>query len=207
MRSRLPLLALPLALAALAPDARAAEPQRTAPPDTRSGHFYLAPSVGFARPSGTAEAGVPQFDRAAWGTSYGGQLGLGISRYVIVGGYGEVVRFGAPATCESCSGHGFTAGAFAQYHLIDHSPFDPWVSYGVGWRSTTFATPAGDVTYSGVDFAHLGFGGDWYPTPLVGFGPYLTFDFGRYSARTPGTIGDGALHSFIGVGLRVVVAP
>lgn len=194
----------------LASSALAEDRPRPAP-DTRSGHFYIAPSAALVKPLGGAQDGVHLPDWLGWGTAFGGDLGFGVSRYVVATASGSFASYGAGGLCTSCKGSGLAAGLGVQYHLAVGTPFDPWVGYGLGWRSTSIDLPGAAATtkYSGIDFAKLTVGGDWWPTGLVGFGPWLGFDLGRYGARSPGEIpsGSGSFHTTFTLGLRVVFDP
>ena len=67
------------------------------------------------------------------------------------------------------------------------------------------------------DFARIALGGDFYPLPGVGFGPYLELDLGTYldlpggSTATPGGARDDAteasVYAFFGLGARLVLDP
>ena len=81
-----------------------------------------------------------------------------------------------------------------------HRP-DHWLLAGIGYRKLTVSTDAADLDYSGVEWLHLEFGGDWYPTSVIGFGPYLGFDWGIYGDH-PGD-GDSSSHFQVTTGLRI----
>lgn len=202
-----PAIGVLLGAVASASPALADEPARAAP-DTRSGHVYVAPSAALSKPLGSAEKGASIGDALGWGTSFGGDLGFGVSRYVVAIANGSIQRYGG-GECSACSGTGFAAGLGVQYHLAIGTPFDPWVGYGLGWRSTSIDVPgaAGTTKYSGIEFAKLTVGGDWFPSGFVGFGPWLGLDVGRYGSRSPGEIGAGAIHTTFSAGLRVVLDP
>ena len=185
----------------------AAERPSAVAPDTRSGHLYIAPTVGFTDPFGSAQSGVSQSQSASWGFGYGGSLALGISRYVLVEAWGGYIPFGAATTCAGCAdSSSFGAGLGLQYHLVSGIPFDPWMGFGLGWRSTTLAqSNAPSATYAGLEWTRLTLGGDWYPTKHVGFGPTLALDLGTYTARPSSPIGDASVFAFFTAGARVVL--
>lgn len=198
-------------LAAASPTLAAgtAEPApRPTPPDTRYGHLYIAPTVGWTRPMGSAEDRLHQIDYAGWGPSFGADVGFGVSRYVVLDAWGAASSFGGGDACTACSAKSTVIGFGAQYHLIEGTPFDPWMGFGVGWRTTKFEAPGGaSTTYSGFEWGRLIVGGDWHPWPAIAFGPFLELDVGRYGSRSPGEIASGAMHSFLTIGARVVLDP
>lgn len=204
------ILALPLAsmLAAASP-AFAEEPApRPTPTDTRFGHLFVAPSIGWASPMGSAEDRVKQTDFASAGPSFGLDVGFGISRSVVLDAWGGFSSLGGGDPCTGCSAKSTVIGLGAQYHLIEGTPFDPWMGFGVGWRTTSVDTPgAASTTYSGVEWGRFVVGGDYFAWPALGFGPFLEFDVGRYGSRTPGGIASGAIHSLLTIGARVVLDP
>jgi len=191
-----PLLAFP-------PSALAAE---DASSDGRSGHLSLGLRAGYQAPMGSAESGASQSDRAGWGPTFGGELNYGLSRYVLAGAFFDFSTFGAPSGCSSCSAQSYAGGLGVQYHLIEGTPFDPFLGFGIGYRSSRFERGATELTYGG-PFARVTVAGDWYPTPVFGFGPFLDFSLGRYLTRNPGDLGNGALHSFFTAGVRIVLDP
>ena len=150
---------------------------------------------------------------AGWGPSFGAELMLGISRYVLLGASGSYATFGGGDSCTGCSSTSYTLGVAAEYHIIDQTPFNPWLSFGVGYRALSLEGPGGagaatgKTTYQGFDWAMLRAGGDYYPTGAFGFGPFVELDLGTYAARSPGPIGDLGVHAFFIVGARIVLDP
>lgn len=194
------LLATPLL--AFSPSALAADDSSA---DSRTGHLSLGLRAGLQAPLGSAEANASQSDRASWGPTFGGELNYGLSRYVLAGGFFDFSSFGAPSGCSSCSAQSLAGGLGVQYHLIEGTPFDPYLGFGIGYRSMRFEA-APEVTYAG-PFARVTVAGHWYPTPVFGFGPFLDFSLGRYVSRSPGEVSEGAMHSFFTVGLQIVLDP
>ena len=188
----------------------AAADDRTSAPDSRAGHVYLAPSVTLAKALGSAETALSLPDVVGWGNGAAADLGVGISRYVVLGATGSFARYGGGGVCTGCRGSDVAGGVFAQYHLVVGTPFDPWVGLGIGWRATSLEAPGGATTkYGGPDWLKLSVGGDWYPTGLLGLGPWLGLDLGRDTSRSPGEIPSGAnaFHTTFTLGLRVVLDP
>jgi hypothetical protein len=126
-------------------------------------------------------------------------------------------------TSSTCSGSTYELGLGLVYHPAQGIAVDPWISYGVAFRSTSLTIPAvlknvgvlaGDATsiqYKGIDVARFAIGGDFYPIPQLGFGPYVEADLGSYLWRsgdpTTGTIPLGSIYAFFGIGIRVTLDP
>lgn len=172
--------------------------------DSRTGRIGFGLRAGFQAPMGSAERRVSQADLASWGPSFGAEVNYGLSRYVLAGAFGDWSSLGAPEGCAACSAKSLAAGLGVQYHLIEGSAFDPFMSFGLGWRTTRFEPS--DVSYAG-PFARLMVAGDWYPTEAFGFGPFLELSLGRYVSRSPGEIRGGAIDSFFTAGLRIALNP
>lgn len=174
--------------------------------DGRAGHVSLGLRAGYQAPLGSAEGSFSQTDGASWGPTFGGELNYGLSTYVLAGAFFDFATFTAPSGCSNCSARSLAGGLAVQYHLIEGTPFDPFIGFGLGYRSTRFEQAGSSTTYGG-PFARIMVAGDWYPMPVFGFGPYLDFSLGRYVTRNPESIGDGALHSFFTAGVRIVLDP
>lgn len=167
-------------------------------PDTSAGHLQLhvgpVLAVPFARLTNKTT-----FQQAADSASgIGADLGLGIDRGFVLGGYFQYLSFGTPDECPACDPNSFGFGAFARYHLVQGVRFDPWASLGVGYRSFD----AGSTTYSGIDWMRLSLGGDWYALSQLGFGPYIELDLGTFTNRPSGT--NAAVYATFAAGLHVV---
>jgi len=187
-------------------DEEGPEPPLVVPaPDELSAHFRLSPSAGFAIPFGDLEQGVPASDGMSSGWAFGLDASYGLSRTVAVGAFGQLLRLGSPDRCSDCKTQSMGVGAFVRYHLVQGVRFDPWMSAGLGYRSTKISGNGDDVTYSGIEWLHLTVGGDWYAFDKIGFGPYLELDMGRYGKRSPGKLGDSAAYWMFGSGIRVTL--
>jgi hypothetical protein len=175
-------------------------------PDQLSGHFSLSVSGLVAFPFGNLEAESPQTDAMGPGLGFGGDLGYGLSRMVAVGVWGQFLRLGDADACRDCKTSTSAFGAFVRYHLVQGTRFDPWMSAGLGYRSTKIETPGfGSTTYNGIEWLRVQVGGDWYAFKNVGFGPFLELDMGRYSTRSPGELGEQANHWQFLLGARVTL--
>lgn len=178
----------------------------SAAPDARGGRVFVAPAIAWSVPAGSAESGARQGDAAAAGPTYGGSVGLGLSRRLVLQATGSYSKLGTPDLCPACKATSLAVGLGVEYHLVDGTPFDPWAGFGVAYRS--FAVDAGGqtTTWSGLDWARLSVGGDYWVARSVGFGPYLEWDLGRYLSRSNGTIDSGSTHSFLAAGARFVAS-
>ena len=168
--------------------------------DTLGGHFVLGASLGAKWPFGSLEDGKKQSTHLGTGLGLNLDLGVGLGRSLVLGVWGEYDSHRAPSSsCTECSsGRSFAAGPFLRYHIVQGTRFDPWGQLAVGVRYTHTQPPTSDASanYFGPEILKLALGGDWYPTSNVGFGPYVTFDFGTF---------DSTVHSGFGTGLRLVL--
>jgi hypothetical protein len=57
---------------------------------------------------------------------------------------------------------------------VQGTRFDPWVRFGVGVAGLHLAGSGKDFDYLGLSWANLMFGGDWYASKSIGFGPVLS---------------------------------
>ena len=212
--------AAPSAAAANAESAPAPAPAASAPPrllspsasslapDVRSGHFFLKIGAAYGLPWSKAEAGLSQTDLAGFAPSFHASLALGVSRYVLLVASGQYVALGDGPQCASCSAKSYAVGLAAQYHLVDGTPFDPWLSFGIGYRvldGVSAVGLTGPTRYQGVDWARLRLGSDSWISRGFALGPFAELDLGTYGSRTPGPMGDPAMHAFFAVGLAATV--
>lgn len=217
--------------------ARAADPQppsfagepeengveRPPAPDQRTGHIYLAGSFGAIGPAGALGPLVPAQSVAGLGYDFGAVLGVGIGRYGVLQAYGNRTVFSAPANCSvGCSGLAYALGLGVVYHLIQGIAVDPWGSFGMGYRTSTFevvalgtsAVPTKSQSYQGFDVARIAFGGDYYPVPWLGFGPFVEADVGTNLQRPvpqvalpPNVIEGPRTYGFFQIGVRIALDP
>jgi len=133
------------------------------------------------------------------------EAAIGVSRTVALGVWGQAVSFGSSDECPDCSASSLAGGVFARYHLVQGVRFDPWLSAGLGFRTTSIDdTPTGKQDYSGIEWLRLAVGGDWYAFSLLGFGPFLEFDMGVFSTH-PDSAGDSAAHFQLVLGARITL--
>jgi hypothetical protein len=181
------------------------EPEITPPAkDTRTGHFQLGGSIGGVWPVGSFDSATYQSDLLGFGLSTLLDVGYGVSRSVVVGAWGEFDTFDTTRACGQCSAHSFAFGPLIRYHLVQGLRMDPYATIAMGFRTTRIENPVLARKYSGIEWARVALGTDWYPIPNVGFGPYLDLALGVYGNRPDATIGK-EIHASLGAGLRLVV--
>jgi hypothetical protein len=179
------------------------EPLIPPAPNSIGGHFMASASALWAIPFASLDSETDQSDFISAGPGFQLELALGVSRSVAVGGWGQMLMLDGSDDCSDCSARSFAGGLFVRYHLVQGQRFDPWMSAGLGYRSTTIDLGTDDVQYGGVEWLRVQVGGDWYAFPNVGFGPYMELDMGRYSSRSPGDFESSANHWHFIVGARV----
>jgi hypothetical protein len=172
--------------------------------DRMSGHLGIAPMVAWAAPFGSPAADIP--DRVGPGLALSLDAGIGVSRTVMVGAWGQFQSLGNGADCGECTTTGFAGGAFIRYHLVQGLRFDPWFSAGLGFRSQTTDLGSDSLSYAGIEWLRLQVGGDWYPIPQVGFGPAIELDMGVFTSRPDGE-DEGAAHWTFITGFRITYDP
>ncbi|OQB17279.1 MAG: hypothetical protein BWY17_01053 [Deltaproteobacteria bacterium ADurb.Bin207] len=189
-------------------------------PDSLTNHIAISPKIAFIVPTGSAEKRFPQRAYVQAGPSYGLDLAYGLSRYVALQARFEYGMLSANDQCPNggtCEATTLAFGAGVDYHLVHGAAFDPWLRAGMGYRWTRFDLRwegiNRDRAYAGLDWLHLAIGGDWYPHPMIGLGPFFALDIGSYQARPdsppPGTSGpaQATVHTFVSLGLRAVFDP
>lgn len=240
---------------ASSPDDEALDPAagvaRPAAPDTRMGHIYVDAKIDVATPIGVFSPGNPSISSAqagggrpaipaqaavpgtatsdilGTGARFGGALGYGVGRNAVVEVSGAYTRYLGGFGCSGCAPTSFDLGIGLSYHLAQGLAIDPWSSFGVGFRQTSFTSDSGDAAgkttplayaYRGLDFARLALGADFYPTPAFGLGLYFEAAVGtnvsqaapvitRYSLDTPTDPGGRGFYGFVHVGFRLAFDP
>lgn len=161
---------------ALATDSAADdEPPKLIPyaTDSVGGHLTLGVSGAFVAPFGHVAKDVTSDSRM--GNGWGGviDLGYGVDRQVVLGVYGEGAWMGDSDKCYQCSATSYGAGAFVRYHFVQGLRFDPWISYGLGYRQLSSEQSDLTLNYSGIEWARLQMGATWSILPQLGFSPLL----------------------------------
>ncbi|AUX43136.1 hypothetical protein SOCE26_045790 [Sorangium cellulosum] len=195
----------------LGPEAGA---KRPAGPDERSGHVLIQGRIGYAQPFGSLAADQPASRVVSGGLAFGAHAGIGLSRVTVLEVSGSYALLPAATGCSDCSGRSLDLGLGFVYHLAQGIAFDPWISYGVGyrrasfsWSDGTFAGPAAsDAVFHGLDVARIALGGDFYPVPSFGVGLFAELDAGTYLSR-PGERSGAAAYGFFQAGVRLALDP
>lgn len=177
------------------------------PEDLRTGHLLLSVGGGVWAPSAGFTPFIDGFGRLDVGGTVHLDVGWGLSRHAVLsatGGYSRVVG----ANCEGCSADSIDAGLRITGIISQGFGFEPWASYGLGYRYTALSFGDGPVsegapdgTVHALDLARLQLGGNYYPIPSFGFGPYVGADIGMRGFSSP-----RAYAAFHG-GLRVTFDP
>jgi hypothetical protein len=216
--SAVPAFALLAASLAAAGGARAQEPpapppapvyedeERESPPvppasDLLAGHPLLGVAGKLAVPFGELDTDRSFGSRVGPGLGVAGDLGIGVSRYVELGVWGDYVVYGEDSECPGCETSSFGVGPYLRYHLVQGMRFDPFVSVGVGYRSLTLADEGVETTEAGLAWMKLSLGGTWYALSQLGFGPYLELELATLT-DTPATA-DPSVFANFGAGLRL----
>ena len=210
LRARVQTCILVALLTSGAAHAQEAEPlpkPRPTAPDTRAGKPTIALEGGYSRLFGTAETGLYQSEAAGWGYSPGLQLAYPFTRHVAVELRGSKASYSTTDLCPSCKTTSLVVAPGLVYHLVDGVPFDPWFSFGVGYRKTEIKNDFGTSSYTGFDFLRYTLGMDYYPARHIGFGPFFDLSFGKYTSSSRANVDLGHGRALTLVGLRVVISP
>jgi hypothetical protein len=174
--------------------------------DTLGGHFVIGASAAFVAPFAELDSDTASNELIGVGPGFGLDLGFGLSRAVLLGASGQYLSYSSSEACPDCSGTSIAAGAFVRYHVVQGVRFDPWISVGIGYRSTSVDLGAGDdANYSGLEWLQLRFGGDWYPLSILGFGPFVELDFGTYLSHDRAPDASDSVYMNMLAGGRIVL--
>jgi hypothetical protein len=177
---------------------------RPAAPDQLGGHIVLGGRAALAVPFGELAPGVAQADVASSGLGLGLDAGFGVSRTTVLGLYGDLELYDEAGGCPDCGPSSLGVGAFVRYHLVQGLRFDPWASLGIGYRGFEYDLTGTGASYSGLEWLRVTFGGDWYPTPHLGFGPFVELGAASMLTRPVSEDGGGVNWRFQ-LGMRVAV--
>jgi hypothetical protein len=191
---------------------------RPAAPDLRAGHFFVIGKASLVGPAGSIDSELAPPEVSDAGASFGGIVGIGLSRYAVLEAFGSYALL--DGNCAGCKARSFDAGLGFSYHLAQGLAIDPWISYGVAFRSFEFEANnlldlgSAEVSgsYTGLDFARIAIGADFYPVPGFGFGPFVELDLGTFVDRDrnpgdPGPDPGASVHAFFQLGVRVAIDP
>ncbi|MBW2524920.1 MAG: hypothetical protein JRI23_12120 [Deltaproteobacteria bacterium] len=216
MRSLSPIQVASFAAALLAsgptraePAEEPAEPEYTPeeglphPPaaDLRSGHLLIAAGGGVWVPSVGLLPTTEETGSFSVGGGLRAALGIGLTRHVVLRVDGGAAWFDGTSACDSCQAQSIDVGLGLAYVLAQGIAFEPWAGYGMGYRYASFETGTAEATAHGFDVARLSLGGDFFPLPSLGFGPFIETDIGvTVDPDTAGYVGFLA-------GLRIAYDP
>ncbi len=180
-------------------------------PDLRSGTFQWTLGAGYLAPLGSLTQEVDMSSFISHGLNLKTALGFGLSRHVsleIIGAYGI---FTGSESCPKCTGNSLNIGFGINYHLAQGIAFDPWASFGMGYRSLLIYPPGVDLaeqadSYTGLDFARFALGGTYYPASSLGFGPYLEGTAGTFRLVADPR-GNPSVYGLIELGVRITFDP
>lgn len=174
------------------------------PTDYVGGHFQIGATGLLTSPFGNVSKDVSHLARSGPGGGAGLDLGFGVDRFVFLGAYGEMQWLGSSDACPSCSGTTIGAGLFARYHIVQGMRFDPWVSYGIGYRSLSSTNDTTSNDYVGLEWLRLQLGATWFATSGLGFGPVLQLGAGTMIGRPDGESAGGT-NFRASLGLRIAL--
>jgi hypothetical protein len=172
--------------------------------DYVGGHFQIGATGVLLTPFGNVAKDVGHLSRGGPGGGAQVDLGFGVDRHVFLGAYGEMQWLGKSDSCSLCSANTIGAGLFARYHLVQGMRFDPWVSYGLGYRGLSSDDGETSKSYVGLEWMRLQLGATWYATAQLGLGPVLQLGAGTMIGR-PDEEAAGGIHFRAQLGLRLAL--
>ncbi len=191
--------------------------------DDRTGSLWLTAGGNLNATLGGLATGVAVDDYASVGPGLTVGLGLGVARYLSLDVEGSFTSLGPAGRCETCSTTQLSGGLGLSYHLAQAFAFDPWVRFGVGFRSlellgagevdvdSTDGSPSAvailDGTYLGFDVAQLRLGADFEPVRGFSFGPWMGLDVGATVAQPDDTLLGHPAYASLTVGIRASIEP
>jgi hypothetical protein len=191
--------------------------------DLLRGHLLVGASVGPAWSLGKLGSNVAAVRGLGTGLALQADVGVGLSRSVVLGVWGNFARYSDGDTCDTvlinpehpeqdCSSYSFAVGPFVRYHLSQGLRFDPWILVGAGYRKVSFDQTTLQLpeiatetqTYSGLTWLRLELGADYYVWSGLGLGPYGALSLSSY-ARRPESAGDPAVNTELSFGVRLLL--
>jgi hypothetical protein len=150
-------------------------------------------------PFGSFQEDLPQSRLLDPGLGLRLDVAYGVSRTVMLGLYGELaLPDGSSTWAGDKKAQSIAVGPLVRYHLVQGVRFDPWIAFGAGYRRTSGA----DQAYTGIDFARVQIGGDYYGFSHMGFGPLIELAVGTYVAADGTTMGAGSIYGNFTLGAR-----
>jgi hypothetical protein len=142
--------------------------------DSLTGHLLPNASIGYTAGFGNIDSSISTHDSLASGATIGIGIGYGVSRNVELGLAASLAPLSGGNSCTTCEGRLTDALLYVGYHLVQGTKFDPWVRFGVGVAGLHLTGAAKNFDYVGLSWANVMFGGDWYASKYIGFGPVLS---------------------------------
>jgi hypothetical protein len=180
--------------------------------------FQLGVRTGVALPAGKLSEGVAMNALSAAQIPLFLDIGAKVSRYVFLGGYASFALGGASDrwnrnACrnDDCSARSMHLGAQIQIHFGSFERTNPWIGYGLGYEWLwTAGFP--ETTYRGWEYGRFMAGVDFRLSHDFGLGPFVDATVAQYSSLSNANvesadISNTALHSWVTVGLRLVLFP
>lgn len=152
--------------------------------DSLTGHLLPNASIGYTTGYGNIDSSISTRSSLASGATIGLGVGYGVSRNVELGVSASLAPLSGGSSCTTCEGRLTDALLYVSYHLVQGTRFDPWVRFGVGVTGLHLTGTGKDFDYVGLSWANIMFGGDWYASKYIGFGPVLSCALQSY-VRTP----------------------
>lgn len=169
--------------------------------DLLGGHPLLGLAGKVVIPFGELDTERNFGDRVDPGFGFAADLGIGLSRSVELGVWGDYIVYGDGDDCRDCETTAFGVGPFLRYHLVQGMRFDPFISVGLGYRSLTVSSDAGDESEAALAWGKLALGGTWYALSQIGFGPYLELELSTLTDTPAGA--DPSVFATFGAGIRL----
>ncbi len=143
--------------------------------DHVSGHFQIGVSANYVAPFGRLSDEYARTARGGGGALFNLDLNYGLDRFVFIGTYGQYSLLGSSAKCEGCTATEWGAGLQAGYHLVQGLRIDPWISYGVGFRSLSAESAHKTAEYPELEWMRLSVGANWFATSNWALSPVAVF--------------------------------
>lgn len=184
---------------------RCRDPQLAAPRENSiAGRVVVAGALAAALPTGEFETGVSQRQFMGVGPLGALDLAYGVGSFFTVGAWWQYGRFGSGSSCSGCVAGTLGVGADVGYHPLVVQAVDPFVTFGLGYRSTAYGDGINpDITYSGFEWLRLQAGADWYLFRHVGFGAFVELDAGTFEHKASTPLSGTAAHEQLLFGGRV----
>jgi outer membrane protein len=183
--------------------------------------LQLGARAGFTLPVGSVTSGSAFNDSFTAFLPLGLEAGYRFDPNLYVGAFAEY-GFGFTKNCPAgvdCAGHTLGFGIDLRYYSAVHDGPRPWIGLDAGYErlSADVSAPGAagqSVAFEGARFIGLEAGLDFFVTPALAVGPYVSATLGEYlsasatAGNNSGSVSfDKALHSFLTLGLRMSFLP